>query len=371
MILRYIKISELTALTTGAEFAFWKNIPISPARAYSQSLNPYANPEDITLVIALDDYNKDVLAYAGAYPSRLQNSEKIPFAWNSCWWVAKGEGGDAGMKVFLEFLKIWEKRVAFSDTTEKTFKIIENLEFCKTMKRDGIVLNIRPGFKSRLTALSYSKRKISFITSTLLFTGIPWLADQFADLFLYLTRQSGPGSGNSLKVVKLQIPGDSDFEFINKHAIGNFHIPEAAELDLPSWLVKPSEKNKLLARKYYFSSFSIDFSTFWLRWESEGKTGALSMLSMKDGVLKTLYIYIEDEFKDKFPEVFIDYCLTNTSVRTIITAQPILTHYLSEKKFFMSSQKNFTRYSAISKDLLHHFQGEPILQDGDGDYRFT
>jgi hypothetical protein len=371
MILRYIKISELIALTSGIEYASWKNIPISPARAYSQSLNPYADPEDIALVIALDDDNREVLAYAGAYPSKMQNAEKTSFAWNSCWWVAEGEGGDAGMKVFISFLKIWEKRAAFSDMTEKTFKIIENLGFCQTMKRDGIVLNIRPGFNSRLRALSYSGRKISIFTKPLLFIGIPWLADQVTELFLNGTHRFKPGRADLVKALKLQSPEDNDFGFMKKHANLNFHIPEAAELDLPKWLVKPGKQSRFLTKKYYFSSFSIDFSTFWLRWEGEGKTKALAMLSLKDGVLKTLYIYFEEEFKDKFPEVFMDYCLSNTAVRTIITAQPILTQYLSGQKHFMSSLKNFTRYSAISKDLLHHFPGEPILQDGDGDYRFT
>jgi hypothetical protein len=371
MILRYIKISELTAFISGTDFASWKNIPISPARAYSQSLNPFANPEDIALVIAIDDETKEIIAYAGAYPSKIQNAEKLGFAWNSCWWVAEGEGGDAGMKIFISFLKIWEMRVAFSDMTEKTFKIIENLGFCLTMKRDGLILNIRPGIKSRLTALRYSGRKISFFTKPLLFTGLPWLTDQFAELFLYFASLIKPGRDNSMQALKMQIPGDNDFEFIKKHANGNFHIPEAAELDLPQWLVKPSKQNRLLTEKYYFSSFYFDFSTFWLKWEREGKINALTMLSLKDGVLKTNYFYIEDEFKEKFPGVFMDYCFTNPSVRTIVTAQPVLTKYISGKKFFMSTRKNFTRYSAISKDLLHHFQGDPVLQDGDGDYRFT
>jgi hypothetical protein len=371
MILRQIKISELGELCSSPEYASWTHVPISPARAHSQSLNPDALPEDNALFIALDDVTGNVLAYAGAYPSKIKIPETTRFAWNSCWWVAGGEGGDTAMKVFFSFLKTWEKKVAFSDMTGKTFKIVQNLGFCHTMTRNGVVLNIRPGISSRLRVLSSSDKKLRFYAKPVIFSGIPWLADSLANIFLYFPQKLNTLFFYHYKPVKLAFPEEKDFECMQVYGAKDFHIPDAEELKMPLWLVKPDMRNKFLTKKYYFSSFACHFSTFWLRWESEGRPDALVMFSLRDGVLKTLYVYCSSDFSARLPGAIIAFCYANPRIRTLVTAQPVLTKFISKRKFFILSRENFTRYSAVSKDLMKLFDNEPVLQDGDGDYRFT
>ncbi len=371
MILKEIKISELNAFIQSVEYSSWKHVPISPARAYSQSLNPNALPDDIVLIIALDDETAGLLAYAGALPSKTEKNETIRFAWNSCWWVAEGVGGEVAMNVFIRFLQAWGKKVAFSDMTEKTFKIIRSLGFCHTMQRDGVVINIRPGIASRLKALCISNRKFHFLAKPALFSGLPWIADQLYESIWFIFRKTGFIGKICMQPVKLEFPEEKDFEFMRIQGKEDFHIPQTDELKMPCWLVKPKPENIFLKEKYYFNSFADRFSTFWLRWENDGKIFALIMVSLKDGVLKTLYLYCEDDFRNTFPREFMAYCFATQQIRTLITAQPIIVSYLSQKKSAVLPRRYFTRYSAVSKDLMQYSGNEPVLQDGDGDYRFT
>jgi hypothetical protein len=371
MILRDFKISGLSDLISRSEYAAWTHLPISPARAGSQVLNPVAQADDLALIVALDDETHQVLSYAGVFPSCLNNPETIRFAWNSCWWVKEGAGGEVAMKVFLRFIQVWEKKVAFSDMTEKTFSIIKSLGFCHTMQRNGVLLAIRPGFANRLRVLQYSKPNKSYVFKILLNSGLPWLADKIANYVLYFPQKYQTSVSNSVQVRELQFPEEKDFEFIRKIGKDDFFIPAPDDLKMPAWLEKPSPQNEFLAEKYYFSSYAEHFSTFWLRWDTDNVTKALVMISIRDGVLKTLYLYCEGDFKKTLPSEFLGYCFAKQGVHSFLTAQPLLTSYISSNKFAALSRKTFTRYAAISKELMKYFQNEPILQDGDGDYRFT
>jgi hypothetical protein len=372
MILRHIKISGLTALTSSVDYASWKHVPISPARAYSQSLNPNAHPDDIALIIALDDENKNILGFIGAFPSKTQKPEAVRVVWVSNWWVVENVRGQGIASIlFNSFLEVWGNMVAIPDLTVKTLKIIKNLGLFHTMEREGVLLYIRPGFVSRLRILSYSSRKFNIISKPALYTGLPWLTDQLINLLLYFPQLYQFRAVKVLKPLKLRFPEEKDFAFMREHGACDFQIPETAELEMPDWLVKPSRRNRNISEKYNFSIFAFNFTSFWLRWESNGTTNALVMLSLRDGVLKTHYIYCEKHFRNELAIALLRYCFENPGIRTLMTAQPILTVYISERKFFILSRKNFLRYSAVSKDLMNNFDNALVLQDGDGDYRFT
>jgi hypothetical protein len=285
--------------------------------------------------------------------------------------VGEGVGGDVAINVFISFLQSWEKKVAFSDMTEKTFKIIRSLGFCETMQREGVVLNIRPGIASRMRSLSYSKRKTGFVARLTLFTGLPWIADQLFAAVWFLYIKFNPLIRQNLKPLKLDFPESKDFVFMQVHGANNFHIPRIGEMELPSWLVKPNRVNKYPANKYHFSSFANRFSIFWLRWETDGKTNALVNVSLKDGVFKTLFTYCHKDYISQHSESLIEYCLSTPEIRTLITSEPHLVEYISQRKFFILSRKHFTRFSAVSKEILKYSDKNPVMQDGDGDYKFT
>ncbi len=371
MTIRLIKISELQDLTRSAEYASWKHVPITPARAYSQSLNPYSHPEDIALILAIDDKSGDLISYAGAFPSELRSKQDIRFAWNSCWWVAEGVSGEIAMNTFIRFLQVWEKKVAFSDMTEKTFKIIRNLKFCHTMQRDGVVLHMRPGFVSRLNTLRNRTGIWAGVSGIFLYTGIPWIADKLVFALLFLPQKKFSGNSRILVPEIFQETDGDDKKFMERNGKENFHIPDSSELKMPSWLVKRNKKNRYLASKYHFSSFSNDFSSFWLRWRADEKTIALVLVSIRDGVLKTLYVYCEESYRSVFPSYFMAYCFGNYSIHSLITATPILVSYIKQHKLFILKRRYFIRYSAISEEILSDLHYEPVMQDGDGDYRFT
>ena len=371
MILRHIKISELEAFCSESQFVSWKNLPITPARAKSQALNPEALPDDTALIIAVDEAKGDLLAFAGALPARMNSAGDKRFAWNSCWWTGGDTGAEASMKVFVSFLKIWEQQVAFSDMTEKTFRIISNMGFCHCMERDGYLLGLRPGMFNRTRNALLKKKQNTILPALLHYSGFTVLAEVFSFLVYNFPQNTLASFTEVAKPVRLNFPGREELEFMKSSGTKNIMIPGEEDLHMPLWLIHPSEVTAPLYQRYYFSSFAYDLSVFWLRWKSENGIEALVMLSLRDGILKTLYVYCSENFQNEFPGSFIHYCLSNNRIDSIVTAQPLITEYIANNRIYMAYRRKFKRYSAVSNKLMKYFDGEPVLQDGDGDYRFT
>ncbi|MCB8998961.1 MAG: hypothetical protein H6540_02680 [Bacteroidales bacterium] len=371
MKLREIKLSELESLISSPEYAFWKYVPISPARAYSQSRNPYVRPDDIVLVIAIDD-SGELIAYAGALPSGIQAKENQRFAWNSCWWASENAGAEVSMQVFIRFLQVWEKKVAFSDLTEKTSRIIRNLGFCQVFEREGMVVKIRSGISQKLKSRSLSGKPYGVIARLAGSSGITGLVDKCINFLNSISGRMRIKTDYDVITPRIiAFPSETDMEFIRLKGGNNFYNPGMEELKMPAWLTSKTTSNAWLSKKYYFSSFASDFKSYWLRWEIEGSLVALMMVSKRDGLIKTLYSYSSPEFRDKMAEMFITFCYSDKSIHTLITTQPEIIKLISGEKIKYLSSKSFTRYSAISKELLKYFNEIPAMNDGDGDYRFT
>jgi len=368
---RNIKISELTELVKSPQYMEWDNIPVSPARAISQSQNPFSMPEDVALIIALDD-NKKILGFIGALPSKINSAGGNRIAWVSNWWVAESARGRGIAKMLLQHLTdAWGNNLAFQDLTTPTLNIINKEGQFQVFKKDGVLVDFRPGFISRINKYGYSSLTGNLLSRVLLYSGIPWFADKVYNLFLFFPRYLWLRKNRCRSPVEITEPDEKDFSFIRTKGEGDFHIPDAAELDMPLWLVEPSAKNRFLAKKYPYSSFAFSFKTFWLRWEKNNKIQALLMLSLRDGVMKTNFVYCEEEFKKDLPRELLGYCIKNKHVNTIVTAQPIFAWFYAASRLPVFRKRQYTRYLAASKEIMNLFQADPVFQDGVGDYWFT
>jgi hypothetical protein len=372
MIVRHIKISELTTLISSPEYAAWNNLPISPARAISQSQNPNALRDDDALIIAVNDNNTEILGFIGVFPSVAQSPENTRVMWVSNWWVSElHRGKGIGLVLINSLMESGGKNIAFPDLTDKTLRIVEKLGDFHAMKRDGVILHIRPGAYSRLNVLSYTPGKFRTLAKAAIYTSLPWLIDFAANLLMSLPQKLHMRGIKLPEPVRFSIPEEKDFQFMKAQGLKDFHIPDPEELKMPDWLIKPDSKNRYLSEKYKFSNFALNFSLFWLRWEIEGGIKALVLLNLRDGVLKTQYVYCIKEYRELFPSMMLQYCFKNHKIRTFMTAHPILTDNYGSHKYFIVGRRNYKRYSAVSKELMKYFDSELVLQDGDGDYRFT
>ncbi len=372
MILRKIKISELTALTLSAEYALWKQLPISPARAISQSLNPDAQPDDIALIIALDGLKSDLIGFIGALPSVAQSPETRRVVWVTNWWVASQHRGKGIAQTLLNsLLEVWGNVLCFQDLTLPTLKIIEKKNLFQTIQKQGVVVYIRTGLVNRLKKARYSSTKKQLFYRAIAHSGFLWLIDQMGNFTLFFPQQIWTRSINSPKPKVISTPSLQDFEFIKANSTGNFHVPRPEEFEMSPWLVKPSPEMRFLSDKYPYSSFACSFSSFWLRWENDGQINALLFVTLREGVLKTQYVYCNDEFAKILPGALLSYCFENLKADTLMTAQDFLTDFYISGRLPVLKKRKFTRYLAVSKDVMSHFEKETLFQDGEGDYKFT
>ncbi len=372
MILKKIKISELTALTQSAEYANWKQLPISPARALSQSLNPDARPDDIALIIALDELKSDLIGFIGALPSVAQSPEPSRVAWVTNWWVSGNHRGKGiAQMLLINLLEVWGNVLCFQDLTLPTLKIIEKKDLFQTIRKLGVVVYVRPGLVNRLKKACYSAAKNNVFYSAVIYSGLLWLIDQMGNFTLFFPQQIWIRSINSPKPKVISTPSLQDFEFIKANSTDNFHVPRPEEFEMSPWLVKPSPEMRFLSEKYPYSSFARSFSSFWLRWENDGQINALLFVTLREGVLKTQYVYCNDEFAKILPAALLTYCFSNMKVDTLMTAHGFLPEFYISSRLPVLKKRKFTRYLAVSKDIMMNFKIEPVFHDGEGDYKFT
>lgn len=372
MALRQVKISELNNLHEEPGYSRGGRLPIIPARAHSQSLNPFATPGDVALIIARDEENNDLVGFIGAFPSSTTRRDVPRVIWVSNWWVSESARGQGLAQTLIAgLLEIYGNTLALPDLTLPTLKIINKTGLFHTMRRNGIILYIRPGFSAKLSILGFPGKKYPLVANALNKTGIPWLADFLTDALLWPFQGSGTAFSKTLKPTQLDKPGKQDYEFMEQFSTHDLHLPAEKELNMPSWLEKPSSANKHLSSKYSFSIYAKEFKVFWLRWKENDEIVALTMLTLRDGTLKTPYVYCAEGFKPLFAGQFMKYCLGNNQIKTLVTSCPLLVEYIDSRRFCILARKKFVRYSGISLELMKYFPDDLTFQDGDGDSRFT
>ncbi|MEA3445574.1 MAG: hypothetical protein U9R19_12710, partial [Bacteroidota bacterium] len=118
-----IKTKDLERFIQSAWFKNSPDLPVTTHRAISQVHNPRANPNDVCLILALNEQNK-LLGYIGILPDNFADNS-THFGWLSCWWVHPEKGSKVGFSLFLQALIVWEHRFVITDFTPQIKDIIE------------------------------------------------------------------------------------------------------------------------------------------------------------------------------------------------------------------------------------------------------
>lgn len=369
LIIKKVRFSGLRELSSGQEYLLQEIIPLSPARAHSQSLNPAAEKDDVVLVMVLDEKSNQLLGFMGAFPCRTTVERAGRLAWISNWYVNEKARGRGIAQLLLRNMKdSWQGRIAIPDLTQPTLSIIRKDGVWHIMERPGILLNLRPGLVKRLEREVYTANKGKKLLGILRLPGLARLTDKTWEIFLFPVKyfwKSLP------EPVVLEALSEQDREFIRAHSVQNIYLPSPEDLDMPAWLVFPSDENLYLTGKYPFSLFAKCFKTFWLRWEIKGKTETMAMVSIRDGVLKTPYVYSLPETSVSPSDLIFAFALKRKDIHTIMSSAPGIAAGLIGKKVWFPGKRKYTRYSAISVEFMEHFPSGLIFQDGDGDSRFT
>ncbi|MCF8380184.1 MAG: hypothetical protein K9H49_11440 [Bacteroidales bacterium] len=367
MKIRHITKSELLEFANKAASYYLGNIPITPWRAESQVANPFAKNEDILLIVAEED--KKLLGYIGILPGKPLEKSSDRLYWNSCWWVEVGAGAKVSLTLLSEFMKVTDKQVAFSDLSERTKEIIKKLGFSLN-ERKGIIFNLKSALHQRIS--SKKKADVSGLYKFLSATALLKFLDFGINLICPL-RLKNDKSYADISLEKLWIPTPEIFSYIKKTSQNQITIPNELHFNwwLKSrWLMKETKERQLLSERYFFSSLANNFELFLLKVQRGNQILGIALLGIRDGVVKTHYLWYEMLHAVVFFESVISHITYETENHRIITFHEEFSEYLKGKVKNRSRVKEVKRFTAIS-DVISGIDLKYNFQDGDGDYIFT
>jgi hypothetical protein len=170
-------------------------------------------------------------------------------------------------------------------------------------------------------------------------------------------------------------PTPEMLEFIRLHTgEDEITLPIQKQIDWwerSRWLVNETPENKHIGEKYYFSAFAESFYYSWCEVFTNDERAGIACLSVRDGVVKTHYLWYREEFRNDFFGIIINYILSNPDNHSLISFHELFADYAYSCgiPFLVCEKRN--RYTAISNKIEGIDGNHYILQDGDGDYIFT
>jgi len=356
-----INISQLEEFIHTRKYLSYGIVPITPERAWSQTKNPHAKPDDPALWVALDD-SGDLLGFIGSLPAKdYRSGERM--GWNTCWWADPEKGRDAAMPLFYTFLKHWDMQVAFSDMTAHTYSIISQMGFCHTRQEQVCIAYLRFPLKEIL----HSAKRLTFILSPVL--TIPAVV---INLFQALRIST---AGNNLKGLEMEIqeePGEEVWGFIRQYHAHEFTGRRKADfawITIRKWLSVNSGNQQDMAERYPFSYLCEVFEWKWIITRQDGKIQTVMFVSLRDHVLKVLYFYGESP---GFALMALKLLVSQDHrINKIIFGHPRLIRNRRLLNSVLILKRLKKRYTGVSKQLLDEFPRDMVMQLGDGDAVFT
>lgn len=367
---RCVKASEIIAFARQVAESGAPVLPVTPWRARSQAENPDALPGDTLLIVAYDA-DKKTAGYIGILPFRPAGKAADRIYWNTCWWVAPGAGASVSLSLFSKFLEETGKRVVFSDMTEKTAEILQRLKGYRMETRSGVMMRFRHAYQRRIINSKNSRRILKILAST----GVPGLADLFLNSMA--KRRMNQWLRDHPAPCTVRICGELTADhvaFATEHTVTDFTVPSIERFSwwrkFP-WLVSPERDAHRIADRYYFSSLAKQNDLFVVECLSNESLVGVAILSNRDGVMKTQYLYYRHDGETSFFLSLLRHLLVQSGAHTLITFHEAFAGFVRSQSLPAAQIREFERYTGFSESILDVAGINGKLQDGDGDYIFT
>lgn len=372
----FVRIKELEKFSKSSSNLSGPNVAITPWRAFSQANNPFADPEDISLIFKKDETG-NICGYIGALPFYLINKKNEKFAWLSGWRVEAGTEKDLSEELLKLFVKSYDHKIMFSDIPSvKLAKKIQKAASAYIKERNGLHIWLRFNISKKIILSSEKNWKYYKLVKS---SGIYYLLNIFEKILnlilypLYYLASLLPAQ-NNLIMEKINFPGEEDLRFIHQNAGKDVGFPDIRVLkwykDFP-WLIMKDRSNAFIGLKYYFSSFADKNELFWLRIREDKQLVGLVCLSVRDGVVRTQFVYLLSEKESVVCKKVISYILRKFYITDIISFHNNFVISLNKMLFPYIRKKSKKRFYGISKKLLQFIENDFTMQDGAGDYIFT
>jgi hypothetical protein len=365
--IKQIKVKELPHYINTSEFINSEYIPVTKARAISQSFNPNAEAEDIALLVAYNDSN-EMIGYIGILPGLYySHNSTTKVYWNSGWWVHPVKGKLASMPLFYSMMEIFGDKLVLADLTPLTTQILEKtglFEF--PFQTPGVTAYLRIPVKKTIQNKMSIFRKLHILVKSIDFI-VNFLVLIYQ--FFWQFRLSIPEDITIKEINSIDLEVSEFINSITKET-GTFRKQDELNwiLQYP-WLRNGEFDKDIEAKKFYFSSITEEFSNRCLKIYKNNLLIAFIFLTSREGNFKVPYIFsniIEPEY---LYNILLKFLLENKAV-SFTTWQTDLQKII-QTRFSPFIIKNHiikqAAYSVQLKTMLSGFK----FQDGEGDMVFT
>ncbi|MEM9819432.1 MAG: hypothetical protein AAF985_00110 [Bacteroidota bacterium] len=363
MKLRLVSTAELPAFVASKHYQQATQVPITPLRAISQSNNPRAEADDVVLVIA-EDAAGQLLSYIGCLPDRLAAAPDTKVCWCSCWWSDSELGQSAAIPVFHKMLELWEGKMLFDALPPHSIAILERLKFVDFIPMKGRQYNLR--FK---LAQALPNRFAGFAN----FRGPLRLTDQLLNFFQDRRLSQHQDRSVELQLMDLSSMDEATQQFIHQHNQKELIGRQAGDLKWilqHPWVDEREKGEGPFSEKYFFTAHAEQYFSCLLQVRKGAQIIAVLLLTCRDGVVRSPYVYFDEPFNQLLAEVVLQ-LLVEWKANAFICFHSQLNEALQQTSFAFLHQKEITKVFGIPKQLAVHLENHPHIQDGDGDVAFT
>lgn len=358
--IRKIRLGELKVFTESEFFRQLTHIPITPSRAESYLENPHGKPGDVVLLLAFAHLK--LVGFRSLFAGEVQTEKgKIRFGWCSGNWVHPEFRRKGISKMLLEEAYAdWDGKLMFTNYAPDSEKLyLKTGWFSPVHQFNGARAYLFPK-TVKLLAVS---RKNKFFHA--LFSWADLCIAGFSSLKVKFLRHLEETD------IRFEITGNPETEtFGFAEEFRNNFAFQLGEKTL-NWIFKYpwiSEKNREMADKYPFSSFSNAFGYQTIKiWQRNEWRGAF-IVSVREGHLKTLFFWNVNGLEKEIATFLKWYCVNQKS-------EMLTVYHPGVAKFLLKHRFPFLRVKKYGQKIYSTFPipGSENLrfQDGDGDVVFT
>lgn len=359
-----IKVGELVNYVNSQSYLQSDEIAITRLRAYSQSINPRADADDMALLVARDENNR-LLSYVGMMPDTIWIDNQPRKIWTtSCWWGNPDIKENGSMNLFYLSCKIARNQIFLPDLTSHLVSIVSQIKAFSTIKVDS---GMRGYLRLNLAELLPSKHK-AFGRLRLMLLAMDYCINLLHSPVLTYWEKRLLSRNIDFQV--LESIDDRTALFIEKMSTHELFRRGKTELN---WILSnpwmTTDKSLQANQKYAFTHAVSSFGQLPLVIYRNGEITAFLILLFRNGIANLTYLYAEEECLEEVIDL-IYLQLIQRRVHTFTAFHPALSKLLLKQRLPFIFTLKQQRGIAFPKEFEGKI-GLNQLQYGDADCAFV
>ncbi len=359
----------LSKLAIGEDI--WKNkvLPITKHRALAHINNPFADNDDILLLVAYD--KERIVAYMGVFMDRIiLEDNKNNIAWLSTWWADPNyKSTGIGRELLHKMYSAHNGKIGISQFTPSAKRVYDRSGYFYTLKgMNGIKAVLNPQVAD-LIQVFYPKLKK--VKTVIFFAEV--IIKTIINIKIHLLKQWFKSS-HKINYYYIDEIDEETENFIKKIQYDKINLSIRNKeyfkwMKLYPWVVESDNEDEY--HNYFFSSVARRFEISFIKiLNDQNEITGFLVVQIRNNTLKVLYaFYLEQDLNDIY-SVLIEHTFKN-KVEVIITYEKNLVKKLEQQKLLFLYKKKKVKEAIISKSFGNIDYKKYYFHFGDGDCSFA